>query len=451
MESDTTTWNGARKIIDTCLGLSRGQELLILFDETTGDVAHVLLEAAFQIGVLATATYIPVSIQIRLGDGADLPLTTLSAMREAAGILTCVTDDSACLPFRVQVFALALDRRSRIGHMPGVTADILPLADVDYGQIGDDCNLLATALLKGERLTLTTVDALGRDHHLAVDIGGWDRPPTISSGLIQRGTWANIPAGETFIAPVEGTARGTLIVNGSLPGYVIPPGGEVRLEFEEGDLVDYHSADPRCLEILQGLEAFARERHDPNWRNLAEIGLGVNPKVELTGVELLDEKKYGTAHVALGGNDWFGGTVVSSIHSDLTTLDPVVEVDGLAVLAQGRIQATWTDWQEDHRRLAVDPAWRSSFSCICRSGVRGERSNGLLKREWISGRGDTQYLQVGAAESARKAAYLHAQIPPFEGRTEVASLLAHNADLAEDEVYQLLRLMQLYGLLDLAP
>jgi len=34
---------------------------------------------------------------------------------------------------------------------------------------------------------------------------------------------------------------------------VIPPGGEVHLEFRSGKLVEFHSDDPRCVEIIKGL------------------------------------------------------------------------------------------------------------------------------------------------------------------------------------------------------
>jgi leucyl aminopeptidase (aminopeptidase T) len=451
MSDERSAWNGARKIIDTCLGLTAGQELLVLFDETSWDVAHILMQVAYRIDVHASANYVPVSIQAQLGTRAELPLTIMSAMREAVGILTCVTDDQACLPFRARIFDVGLDRRSKIGHMPGVTVEILPMADVDYNEISTHCEVLAAGLLKGRELELTSYDSQEKPASLTVEMGGWARSPTISNGLIQRGGWANIPPGEAFIAPLEWTAQGTVIVNGSLPGYVIPHGGEVWLEFESGRLVEYHSRDPHCLEIMGNLKGFALQKGDANWNVLAEVGLGVNPAVEpLTGIELLDEKKYGTAHIALGENDWFGGSVSSAIHSDLTILRPTVRIDGLTVVDGGEIRTGWADWQEDHQEIELEPTWRSGFSIVSRTGTRGEHSGGVLKREWISGRGDVHLLQVGQPTSARKAAYLYAQIPPFDRRIEIASLLAHNPDLDDIEVYQLIRLMQKYELVQLS-
>jgi len=450
MPGNKRAHSGALKIVDTCLQLATPDELLVLFDETSRDVAHLFVETAYDAGVHAAAIYVPRSVQRWLGQQQVLPLSIHQAIREAAGLLTCLTDDNACLAFRRKVFDVALNVKGKIGHMPGVRMKILPMADVDYGQIRADCDILAAALLRGKRLDLITHDSKGLEYRLSTDIGGWDRPPAISNGLIGRGSWANLPAGETFIAPVEETANGTVVIDGSLPGYVIPLGSEVRLEFINGRLVAYHSPDPRCLEIIAGLRDFALRQGDPNWSNLAEIGLGVNPAVRnLTGVELLDEKKYGTAHVALGESDWFGGTVSSVIHNDLIIRSPTVEVDGHTLVRRGQIEALWADWQEDHHALEVSDAWQAGFSTLTRTATRGDRGLGMLRRQWVDGRGELRYLQVGPSESARKAAYLYAQIPAFDGHIEAKTLLAHNPSLDEHEVYQLLRLMEIYELVKL--
>ncbi|MGD8624400.1 MAG: aminopeptidase [Anaerolineae bacterium] len=449
MKNEIAAQNGARKIVETCLGLASGQELLILFDETTVPVANTFLDVAYEVGVHAAALYVPTSIQVHLDQAADLPLTMVCAIREATSILTCVTDDQICLPFRNKIFDVGLDSRSKIGHMPGVTIDILPMANADYQQIRADCEFLASVLLKGHDLDLITHDAGGRPYGLKVGIGGWERPPAISDGLIERGGWANIPPGETFVAPMEGTAEGCVVVDGSLPGYVIPHGGEIKLWFEAGRLVRYESDDARCLEIVDDLRAFARARDDIHWSNLAEIGLGTNPAVELTGIELLDEKKYGTAHIALGENNWFGGVVSSAIHTDWIIRNPIVRVDGREIVSGGQIHSDRADWQEAHQRLVLDPAWFDGLSTVSRSGVRGDRSTGLLRREWIDARGNPYYAQVGNDATATKAAQIYGQIPPIDGRIELEVLLAANPDLGRAELGQLLHLMDDYELLRL--
>jgi hypothetical protein len=442
---------GARMIIDTCLGLQMGQELLILFDETTREVAHLFVETAVELNVYAAAMYVPVEVQRKLGRGGTLPLTMHSAIRDALGILTCLTDENACLAFRSNVFDVAISAKSKIGHMPGVKMRLLPLAYADYHQIRGDCDLLAAALLRGKQLELITRAADGQEHRLSAEIGGWARPPAVSNGLIGRGAWANLPAAETFIAPLEGTARGSVIVDGSLPGYVIPRGAGICLEFDGGRLVDYRSADPRCVQIIDGLRDFAQSQNDANWCNLAEVGLGVNPAVRLlTGVEVLDEKKYGTAHVALGESEWFGGTVSSVIHNDLIIRRPLVRVDGKTIVGGGRIQAAWADWQQDHRTLEVSEGWRAGFRTVARSATRGERIAGLLRREWVDGRGELRELQVGTPDSARKAAALYNSLPSVGGRLTLDGLFNHHRHMDETEVCQVIRLLEMYELVELS-
>ena len=66
----------------------------------------------------------------------------------------------------------------------------------------------------------------------------------------------------------------------------------------------------------------------PLARNLAELGIGINPKARLIGNVLEDEKVGGTVHVALGDNSTFGGDVVAGIHLDGIITRPKVFVDG---------------------------------------------------------------------------------------------------------------------------
>ena len=77
----------------------------------------------------------------------------------------------------------------------------------------------------------------------------------------------------------------------------------------------------------------AQKKSEDNWDILGEVGFGVNPNVEkLTGVALLDEKKIGTVHIALGDNSDMGGDNESSIHCDMVSELPTVLVDGKIII-----------------------------------------------------------------------------------------------------------------------
>ena len=48
----------------------------------------------------------------------------------------------------------------------------------------------------------------------------------------------------------------------------------------------------------------------------------------IIGATIVDEKKLGTAHIAIGSNYWFGGPIRTIIHLDQIMKDVTIEVDG---------------------------------------------------------------------------------------------------------------------------
>jgi aminopeptidase len=209
--------------------------------------------------------------------------------------------------------------------MPGVTGDMLARV------MGADLRLLrkrgasvGRALGAGAEARITC--GRGSDLRLGLE----DRTATVDAGaLSMRGAFGNIPCGEAFIAPVEGTADGTLVVDGSiaLVGKLRRP---VELTVREGHLVDASGADGAQLMALL-------TEHGPEGTNLAELGIGTNESAVLTGNILEDEKILGTAHVAFGASAAIGGTVQVPVHLDCVMLNPTVEVDGAPIVQSGEL------------------------------------------------------------------------------------------------------------------
>ena len=67
-------------------------------------------------------------------------------------------------------------------------------------------------------------------------------------------------------------------------------------------------------------------------RVVAEFGIGLNPEARVTGSIVEDEGALGTVHLALGDNLSIGGENRASLHIDMVLRDPVVELDGEAIL-----------------------------------------------------------------------------------------------------------------------
>ena len=142
----------------------------------------------------------------------------------------------------------------------------------------------------------------------------------------------NVPAGEVYLAPVEGTAEGVLALawapNRKLasPLRVVVKGGLVREV--EGD-------EPFRDELLANLGK------RPENRNIAELGIGANDKAERPDNILESEKILGTVHIAFGDNSSMGGRVSTPFHQDFVFFRPTmtVEIHGAArtIISAGRL------------------------------------------------------------------------------------------------------------------
>jgi leucyl aminopeptidase (aminopeptidase T) len=71
---------------------------------------------------------------------------------------------------------------------------------------------------------------------------------------------------------------------------------------------------------------------------LGELGIGLNPMARLVGIPLIDEGVLGTAHIALGLNYTYGGTIRDArTHIDCVFKEPTIELDGVSILKNGRL------------------------------------------------------------------------------------------------------------------
>ncbi len=146
---------------------------------------------------------------------------------------------------------------------------------------------------------------------------------------MRAGAFGNLPCGEGFIAPVEGTTEGTLVVDGSIAGVGIPDEPST-LTVEGGHLVAASGeAGVKLMELLTA--------HGPDGTNVAELGIGSNEKAILTGNVLEDEKILGTAHVAFGASAAIGGTVQVPVHLDCVVMKPDVSIDGEPLVRDGEL------------------------------------------------------------------------------------------------------------------
>jgi hypothetical protein len=370
---------GARKVLQECLALKRGDVVAIFFDEGTSDAAHALISAAKRLGLRLRVRQVSAADQeaFASSEPPDLCDEDQDVMNSARGILTCLSASQRGTPYRAKLLQYGTTGNKRLGHMPGVDLSILTRAvNIDYTATEARCDNLALALTLGNEATLETYelrpDGTSVPHRLQIPLGGMRRFPITSTGVVPLGTWGNVPGGETFIAPIEDLATGSFVLSGSFHGVVLTPPDRLILRFERGRVVEADgsgSSRQRFDELL----AAGRALDAINYLALAELGIGVNPGISsLTGAPLLDEKCAGTAHIALGDSVRYGGTIESSIHEDFITRSPSLWIDGHPILDHGQDAFRETDWRE--ALDSVEPTAVALDAHIQRTAVDAEIS-----------------------------------------------------------------------------
>lgn len=204
---------------------------------------------------------------------------------------------------------------TRYASMPLFDASMLPgPMEADYGELKKLTAALARAISGADWLRLTAPNGtrllLKKGPRKArQDNGDYTRP----------GAYGNLPAGEAYFAPVEGTAEGRLVLDWAPTRKLESP---VALAVRRGLAVE-----------VSGREAFAGELRErlaacPECANIAELGIGTNRLAKRPDNILESEKILGTVHVALGDNHTFGGRVRAPFHQDFVFFSPTLEITG---------------------------------------------------------------------------------------------------------------------------
>ena len=219
----------------------------------------------------------------------------------------------------------ANERGARIASMPGFEAGMFaaggPMA-ANYDRIGEESVRWAELLTNGNQVHVTS--PFGTD--LSFSISG--RKGDADSGLYrEKCSWGNLPAGEAYITPVEGTAQGKLVVPaGWYPGLK----ETMILTFVDGYVTSLTGGGEVGAEFIKTLDFTNPElKHR---RNCAELGIGTNPNAVRTDNILEAEKIRGTIHIAIGDSKHMGGLTESDLHEDFVLTQPVVILDGKKII-----------------------------------------------------------------------------------------------------------------------
>jgi leucyl aminopeptidase (aminopeptidase T) len=206
----------------------------------------------------------------------------------------------------------ATKQGTRVASMPGITFDMLDrTSTADYDTINTQSTILAEKLTKAHSFKITSKEGTNLSGSLKARTGLAD------GGILHNsGDMGNLPAGEAFIAPVEDSVNGTLVIDASLADVTLD--SPITLTIKNGKITEI-SGKVAAKEFEKQLNKVGESA-----RVIAELGIGTNPTVDAFGDVLEAEKALGTCHIAFGDNVSMGGTNNAPFHSDGVVLMPTL-------------------------------------------------------------------------------------------------------------------------------
>jgi leucyl aminopeptidase (aminopeptidase T) len=222
----------------------------------------------------------------------------------------------------------------RVVSMPMFLAEMFykggPMAS-NYREIEKETRKIADWMTKANDVKVTSPG--GTDITFSVK----GRNGMVDAGIFtEKGSWGNLPSGEAYTPPVEGTANGKLVVE---PNWYPDLREKMTLVFKNGYVAEIVGGGKIGDEYRNLLDFSKKEEPYISRRNLAELGIGTNPNAKRPDNVLECEKIRGTVHLAIGDNSHMGGKVSTDLHQDFIIPKPTWILDGKPVMKDGKLLA----------------------------------------------------------------------------------------------------------------
>ena len=317
--SGLEAWEASKNALENVLESTSGERILIICDEEKTEVGEAFATGALALGLWTRLTIlqkpkefrteIPEQLQEVLTQKSDIYINLLRGNREET-------------PFRIKLIKTKThDHKARLGHCPGVTADMLTegalaLTAEEHKSMQGYAEMLIRAL--EDTVTVEIRNPAGTNLTLSTK----NRKFFTDTKLDRKSMkWMNLPTGEVIVAPVEDSLNGKLVCDMAIGGI-----GKLRKPVEvtakNGRVETVFSEDKDHLRRVE--ETF----HTDDWSDVVgEFAFGINTKARFVQEFLEAEKILGTVHVAFGANtDMPGGKNPSKNHMDLLISNPTVTV-----------------------------------------------------------------------------------------------------------------------------
>jgi len=325
-----------KKVFSPCLGV-KDEKILVVGDIGYKDknVAAVMSGAYYlaakQLNLDAKLVF--QNIKSR-GDTADEDaINSLSQLEEGNVVILNMSDKLGSIKDLGKSFRRWVKKRNHrfvsamsLGDLKTEKLNLIADAiDVNYKPFQLSHAKLKKIFDEAEDIHITT-DA-GTDFHYNVKgINGI----AADGNYTEPGSGGNLPAGEVYAPPNGKRIEGTVVIDGSsrVQNGTILIKEPIKLKIADGNITEI-TGGKEAKELENTLNwASSLAKHPGSVRRICELGIGLNSKAKIIGATIVDDKVLGTAHIGIGSNYWFGGTIYAIIHLDQVFRNPKVYFDG---------------------------------------------------------------------------------------------------------------------------
>lgn len=330
-------WEAAKNALENVLEAVAGESILIVCDYDKLEVGRAFADGALALGLWTRMIVLQTTRKPR----TDVPARLLEVFTRQkpdvyVNLMRGIREET---PFRIKIMRMETrDHRSRLGHCPGVTIDMLTdgalaLTPQEHREMQSRAGKLMQAL------NGTTEVEIRNPTGTRLNLSTEKREFFTDTKLDWKSMkWMNLPTGEVIVAPVENSLNGRLVCDMAIGG-MGPLKTPVEIVAKNGKAEKVFSKDKAILQRVK--DTFETDE----WSDVVgEFAFGINPKARFINEFLEAEKILGTVHVAFGANtDMPGGRNPSKNHMDFLISKPTVKVtkEGgrvVTVLEKGRFK-----------------------------------------------------------------------------------------------------------------
>lgn len=328
--------NNLKKVFTNCLAV-KDEKILIIGDKgSEGMELSPLLSGAYYLAAESMKLNTKLVLQEPKTRGSiadEEVINSLASLQEGNIVFLNMSDTLGSIRDLGKSFRkLAKKKQFRFVSTPSLgnvqtskVNEIISAIDVDYKLMKANHDKVRKTLDDAKEIQIKT--KAGTDIIFNVDR---IKSEAADGNYTTPGIGGNIPAGEVYIAPNGKNVNGNFVVDGSSKNrhktsLIKQP---ITLKIEKGSIVNLEGGKEAKL-LQETLDwAASISKHPSSVRRIGELGIGLNKNAKIIGITIVDEKAFSTAHIAIGSNYWFGGSIYSKIHLDQICKNPEIFIDG---------------------------------------------------------------------------------------------------------------------------